>query len=179
MLTAHFPEHARTMLLSLLRKARSFRRLPYFEQLWFLPAWMLLGLSRFAILAFEFRRLAPWLGIHTQTRAWIPILNQRDEAMALHISRIVRLASRYTPWQSNCFPQAVTARLLLGLYGVPYALFFGLARDRDTAEMKAHAWVAAGRVRVTGGNSFEQFTVVSCFVSPRLADECVNPRCHS
>jgi len=35
--------------------------------------------------------------------------------------------------------------------------------------MKAHAWVVAGRIPVTGGQSFGQFTVVGCFVAPRLA----------
>lgn len=156
-------------LSSLLRKARTFKSLPHFEQIWFLPAWLLLGLSRFAILAFSFRRLAPWLGAYQQTYIWIPVLDKREEALALHLGRVVRLASRYTPWQSNCFPQAVTARLLLGLYGVPYALFFGLARDQEASELKAHAWVVAGRVRVAGGNSFDRFAIVGCFVSPRLA----------
>ena len=48
--------------------------------------------------------------------------------------------------------------------------FFGLMRDpADLAGMKAHAWVAAGRVPVTGGVSFGQFTVVGCFVAPCLA----------
>ena len=87
----------------------------------------------------------------------------------MQIGRAVRLAARYTPWDSNCFPQAVVARLLLGLYGIPYALFFGLRRDPDSGAMLAHAWVAAGRVRVTGGESFGQFTVVGVFVSRNLA----------
>lgn len=153
----------------LLRKALSFKRLPYFEQLWFLPVWMLLGLSRFAIIVFAFRRLAPWLGAHIQACVWVPVLGRREEALALHIGRVVRLAARYTPWESNCFPQAVVARLLMGLYGVPYTLFLGLTRDQQISGITAHAWVAAGRVSVVGGNSFDQFTVVGCFASPRLA----------
>lgn len=161
-------------LSSLLRKARSFQRLTYFERLWFLPVWTLLGLSRFAILAFSFRRLAPWLGAHTQACVWVPVLDKREEARALHIGCVIRLASRYTPWKSNCFPQAVAARLLLGLYGVPYALFFGLTRDQEISGITAHAWVAAGRVSVVGGNSFDRFTVVGCFVSPQLADLFAN-----
>lgn len=162
-------DFSQVTISSLLRKARNFLRLPRFERLWFVPAWVLLGVSRFAILAFSFRRLAPRLGAHGRACVWVPVLDKREEELALHIGRIVRMAARYTPWESNCFPQAVTARLLLGLYGVPYALFFGLARDGSVSEMKAHAWVAAGRVRVAGGNSFEQFAVVGCFVSPRLA----------
>lgn len=151
-----------------LRKARNLRRQPVFIKLWLLPAWLLLGVSRGLILLVSFRRLAPWLGVHDGIAAWVPLLDAVQEARALEIGRLVRLAARYTPWKSNCFPQAVTARLLLGLYRIPYTLYFGLAREPAQGEMKAHAWVAAGRVRVTGGAGFRQFTVVGCFVSPLL-----------
>jgi hypothetical protein len=85
----------------------------------------------------------------------------------MSVAHVIALAARYTPWKSNCFPQAVTAKVLLGLYDIPNSLFFGVYRDPMEVALKAHAWVAAGRVRVTGGAGFEQFTVVSCFVSPR------------
>lgn len=151
-----------------LRKARNFRRHSAFIRLWFLPAWLLLGISRALILIVSFRRLAPHLGVHDGVAPWVPLLARAQEARALDIGRAVRLAARYTPWTSNCFPQAVAARLLLGLYRIPYVLYFGLARDPEHADMKAHAWVAAGRVRVTGGAGFRAFTVVGCFVAPQL-----------
>lgn len=91
------------------------------------------------------------------------LLDPAQEARALQIGRLVRMTAVYTPWDSNCFPQAVVARLLLGLYGIPYVLNFGLMRDPAGGEMKAHAWVTAGA-------SFGQFTTVGCFVSPLLAD---------
>lgn len=163
------PVPGRMMLAVLKRKMRSFLRRSTFEQLWFLPALALLGLSRAAILTVSFRRLAPGLGRPAGVSPWLPILSRRDEQLAVRIGRAVRLAARYTPWQSNCFPQAVTARILLGLYGVPYVLFFGLARTPGDGDMMAHAWVAAGRTRVTGGHGFGQFTVVGCFVAPALA----------
>lgn len=84
------------------------------------------------------------------------------------IGRLIAMTSRYTPWDSNCFPQAVVARLLLGLYGIPYALYFGLRRDAESGELKAHAWVIAGKVAVTGGHSFNGFTVVGCYIAPGL-----------
>lgn len=150
----------------LLRKARSFRRYSLFVRLWLAPAWLLLGISRALILVVPFRRLAPRLGHHTGAAPWIPLLDRAQERRAQEIGRLVRLAARYTPWQSNCFPQAVTARLLLGLYRIPYALYFGVARAPENTGMQAHAWVTAGRVRVTGGAGFRQFTVVGCFVAP-------------
>lgn len=95
----------------------------------------------------------------------IPLLNFSQEMRAWQISQVIYLVARYTPWNSNCFPQAIVARLLLGFYRIPYTLCFGLMRDPHTGEFKAHAWVAAGRVCVTGGTGFDQYTVVGCFIA--------------
>lgn len=153
---------------ALIRKARSFAQRPWFEKAWFLPVWLLLGASRFVILTIPFKYLALRLGEREGIAPWVPLVDARAEARALSISRVVQMAARHTPWKSNCFPQAMTARILLGLYGVPYGLFFGVNRNAEEVTLAAHAWVTAGRVRVTGGMSFNQFTVVGCFVSARL-----------
>ncbi len=147
------------------RKAISFSRQPIFIQLWFLPLWMVLGVAKALIFTVSFKRLAWMLGNPSGTNPWIPLISTSQAARALQIGRAIRMAAQYTPWDSNCFPQAVVARLLLGLYGVPYALYFGLMRDPQSKDMEAHAWVATGRIRVTGGYSFNQFTVVGCFAS--------------
>ncbi|MBL8482027.1 MAG: lasso peptide biosynthesis B2 protein [Rhodocyclaceae bacterium] len=150
------------------RKLRTAARQPPFVLAWLLPVWLLLGGARALILTLSFRRLAPHLGRPLGANAWVPRLDPQQEQRALLIARVVYIAARHTPWISNCFPQAIAARVLLGLYSIPYALHFGLMRDPASAEMKAHAWVAAGKVRVTGGESFGQFTVVGCFVAPGL-----------
>lgn len=155
-------------LSGLIHRFRRFLRRPALERLLLLPCWLLLGLSRMLILLLEFRRLAPWLGSAADTRSQSPPLNRRQRHLALAIGRSIRWAACHTPWNANCFAQAVTARMLLGLCRIPYALYFGLARDAESSAMQAHAWVAAGPVRVTGGAGFEHFTVVGCFLSPRL-----------
>jgi hypothetical protein len=157
------------MLQALRRKARNAFRQPLFSLFWFTPLWTLLGLSKAVIFTVSFRRVAPRLGAGVGIACWVPLLAPAQEARAEQIAQAVRLAARHTPWDSNCFPQAVAARLLLGVYRIPYVLCFGLARDPATREMKAHAWVAAGRVPVTGGDGFTHFTVVGCFVAPWLA----------
>lgn len=156
-------------LRTLFRKAHTLAAQPVFVWLWLAPTWLLLGLSRAAILVVPFRRLAPRIGVRTGVEPWVPLITEEQQARALQIARTVNIAARYTPWESNCFPQAVTARLLLGLYRIPYAFYFGVAQNPEHAEMKTHAWVAAGPVRVSGGLSFPQFTVVGCFVAPTLA----------
>ena len=155
----------------LIRKARNFVRRPLFDKVWFFPVWILLGASRFLILIIPFRRIAPRLGGHTGIAPWVPLIDSRCETRALSVARVVQMASNYTPWNSNCFPQAITARILLGFYGVPYSMFFGINRNATDSTLSAHAWVASGRVRVTGGASFDQFTVVGCFVAPCLVCE--------
>lgn len=146
-----------------LRKLHSFRSLSRFEQLWFVPVWLTLGLCRAAILLVPFRRIAPLLGAHLGNCAWVPLLRPVQECRARRIGRVVRLAARYTPWASDCFPQAMAARCLLRAYRVPYALFFGVAPGVDREGLAAHAWIAAGRIPVTGGSGFARFTVVACF----------------
>lgn len=157
------------------RKAASFLRLGAWLQLWFLPTWLLLGLARLVILTVSFRRLAPRLGTANGPHALVPLITTAQRTRAVQIGRVVRLAAGYTPWVSNCFPQAVVARLLLGLHGIPYAVYFGLSRDAQTGAMLAHAWVAAGPVCVAGGYSFNEYTVVGCFVPAHLLPSAASP----
>lgn len=159
------------VMQGVVQKLRSLARLSGFEIAWLLPAWILLGLFRLAILLTPFRHLARWLGVHEGIAAWVPLLDPSAEARALSVARVVQTAARHTPWDSNCFPQALVARLLLGAYGVPYAVFFGVMRDVEANSLKAHAWVSSGRVSVTGGRSFDRFTVVAFFVSDAVAGD--------
>jgi Transglutaminase-like superfamily len=153
----------------ILRKARNFMGRTGFEKAAFPIAWLILGASRLAIRAVPFRHLASWLGMQASASPCVPLLGSRSEARAAVVGRVVRLAARYTPWESNCLPQALTARIVLGLYRIPYSLFLGVARDSGETSIQAHAWLTAGRVSVTGGESFGQFTVVGCFLARELA----------
>lgn len=147
-------------------KAMSFFRKPAFTKRWFVPVWLMLGISRLMIVTLTFRRLAPYLGKPVGLCAYTHLLPPQQEAQALRIARVIRVTARYCPWVANCFPQAMTARLLLGFYRIPYSLYFGLCRDPDTNEFKAHAWVTAGRIPVSGGQSFHLYTIVGCYLKP-------------
>lgn len=155
--------HAVSRLIEYLRKVKNFKRWTRVEKACFLPAWFLLGMSRLVILSIPFRYLAPLFGKQSGSSPWIPLVGSRSEARAFSIGRTVRRAAGYTSWKSNCFAQALAAGLLLRFCGIPYSMLFGIARNSGEA-ITAHAWVAAGRVPVTGGVSFGQFTVVGCFV---------------
>lgn len=150
---------------TLARKGQSFGSQPAFVRAWLLPTWLLLGLARLLILAVSFKRLATHLG-EPAAAASLPLLAPEQQRRARLISRTVQIAARHTPWTSNCFPQAVVARWLLGWHGIPFTLCFGLQRDADRPTLRAHAWVASDRIQVTGGEGFGHYAVVGIFISP-------------
>lgn len=150
------------------RKFVAARQQPPLFYFWLVPAWLLLGLSRLVIVTVSFRRFAHGLGMHDGLAPRTPLATADQEMRARAIGTAIKVAAKYAPWRANCFPQAITARLILGLYNIPYALFFGVMSNRqeeDSGDLKAHAWVVSGRVNVTGGRSFGKFTSVGCFVS--------------
>jgi hypothetical protein len=130
-------------------------------------AWTLLGLSRLAILLLPFRLVRRALGEHRDPRAGANEVPLDDEALvrAARIGATVQLAARHTPWRSECYPQALTARMLLGIARVPHVVSFGVRRDGG--RLVAHAWVHAGDVPVTGGTG-QPYTEVGSFAwAPR------------
>lgn len=152
------------MIGSALRKAKSYWAAPLFMKLWLLPTWVLLGVARITVLYAPFRSVAMYLGEDCGTASAIPLVTQEQLSIALLVGRTVRLGARYAPWTANCFPQAVVAALILRIHKVPYSIFFGLRKQTPPlAGMDAHAWIMSGRVAVTGGQSFEDFTVVGAF----------------
>ncbi len=152
----------------LIRKARSLWRQPVFVWAWLIPVWSLLGIAKVLIFTVSFDRLCPWFGDKAGIQPLCPLIELSHVSRADQIGGVVRMAARYTPWNSNCFPQAIVALMLLGLYRIPYAICLGLMRDPSGSGLQAHAWVVAGRINVTGGASFSRFTVVAMFLSPLM-----------
>ncbi len=127
-------------------------------------AW--LGITRLAINVLPFRRLAQYLGPHQQETAVEASSAELDTAQ--RIAWAIQRISPHTPWTSNCFPQALTAKLLLRRHGIPSTLYLGAAFSADktngqAAGLEAHAWLRCGTVYVTGGRGHERFGVVGIF----------------
>lgn len=133
-------------------------------------AWLLLWAARIAIALCPLRLLARFYGRDCGACAYIPLACDADIARARRIGAAIALAAKYSPSSANCYPQALLARLLLWISGVPHALFFGLERGNSSSELKAHAWVVVGPVAVAGGYSFENHAVVRCYVGEQAAD---------
>lgn len=143
-----------------LQRARNFLGRPWRDQWLFVEAYTLLGIARLAINTLPFPALVKRLGVSkSETPAEVPIPHLLE---ARRIGWAVRSASKYTPWKSNCFPQAIAAKYLLRRKGIGSTLYLGAAFKART-ELEAHAWLRCGPYYVTGGAGHVHFGTVGIF----------------
>ena len=128
---------------------------------------VLLGTAWLALRLVPFRRLARRLGpLQSETAMEAPPA-QLEQARRVRLA-IARVAPR-TPWESNCFPQALAAKFWLRRHGIPSTLYLGVALNKananapDGARMEAHAWLRCGPMIVTGEAGHQLYTVVARF----------------
>ncbi|WP_158241557.1 lasso peptide biosynthesis B2 protein [Novosphingobium sp. TH158] len=144
-----------------LQMLEKFWRAPLGDKLALGIAIAVMGLAAGALRILPFRWIALLLGEQVGAVGCVPVIDEREEAQAqkikLAIARVVAIA----PFRSDCLPQAVTAVVMGRIYAVPTALHLGVTVDGDQ-QLQAHAWTAAGRVAVTGGDCFGKFSIVSC-----------------
>ncbi|MFL6158045.1 MAG: lasso peptide biosynthesis B2 protein [Marmoricola sp.] len=147
---------------------RGFVRLGLRDQVRFTAAWFLLGFARLLIAVLPFTVVRRLLGEDLDAPDAArpdPVLSEVQKVRAGHVGRIVEAAAAHAPWRADCYPQALTARVFLGLRRIPHVVSFGVRRDGDA--LVAHAWVHAGEVAVTGGDG-KQYTEVGSFAwTPR------------
>lgn len=145
------------------RVFRAIRRRSRREILLLVPTWIILGACRGAVVFISFEAIIRISGLKSNAFPATPLANPQQYKIAIELARAVILAAACSPWRANCLPQALCAIYLLRFYRIPHAVFMGLRRDESDGTIKAHAWVCAGPITVTGGVDNQVFTIVGCF----------------
>ena len=125
-----------------------------------------LALSRIALKVCPFRVIAARLGAFsapTQTAAGDIELSQEQLRVARTVGWSVTRAARYVPFRAVCLPQAIAAKMMLRRRHVPSVLHFGVAIIAG-GPLKAHAWLDAADVQVTGFPIAPEFVETARFV---------------
>ena len=125
----------------MMRPLINFWRRPLGDKCLFVQAYVLLGIARLAINTLAFKRLAKHLGNFMEESS--EELADDEMRESRRITWAVQRVSGFTPWKSNCFPQAITAQYLLRRRGIPSTLYLGALLDGDKG-LKAHAWLRCG-----------------------------------
>lgn len=158
------------MMFSTLRgKLRPFVQRPWADRRLLTEAYFWLGVARLALLTLPFRWIAPFLGT-TKLETIEDTLAHDEKSWLNRVSWAVRTASRYTPWTSNCLPQAIAAKRLLQQRHIRSTLYLGLRHSQESpGEMEAHAWLRSGKFVIVGGRGEQRFTVVATFAEEKLS----------
>lgn len=143
------------------RYAHRFLSCPFADQILIAQTFVLLGFSRAAIRLVSFQRLERFFGLRGAEAN--DELAASELALVNRIARAIRAVSPRTPWESNCFPQALTAMCLLRRHRLRSTLYLGAAFAESKTELKAHAWVRCGDVALTGGETSDQFGTVASY----------------
>ena len=147
----------------MIQKFKKFTKLSAEEKNLFLEAYYTLGKMRAGILTVSFKRLTRSLE-HFPQKEEITELDEREMQIAIMVGRAISRAAAYTPWESLCLAQSLTAQRMLQKRGIPGVFYLGAAKDEEGEEkMKAHAWSQCGDNIITGGAGHEEFTVLSVF----------------
>ena len=145
-------------LLSLLRVSRRDPQLAGLA----LRAYLLLVLARLTITFLPLRRITQHLGApmaETPREGLDPVEARYARRVGLCIEKL----SPHTPTESNCYPQALAARLLLHRKGIPSTIYYGAAFEPDRPALATHVWLRCGSLIVTGGRSGRRFQPLTYF----------------
>lgn len=147
----------------MIQKFKKFTKLSTKEKNLFLEAYTTLGIMRAGILIVSFKRLTRSLE-HLPQKKEFTELDEKEMQVAIMVGRAIGRAAAYTPWESLCLAQSLTAQRMLKKRGIPGVFFLGAAKGEESREkMKAHAWSQCGDQIITGGKGHEKFTVLSVF----------------
>ena len=88
-----------------------------------------------------------------------------DTGQVKRIKRALSVVSRHVPWRSDCLPQALAARMMLGRRKIPTTFYLGVAsvRQENGNMLEAHAWLRCGTIMVTGDEARPRFNIISTF----------------
>lgn len=132
------------------------------EYLLFTEAFIVLAIARAMLVFLPFKRIAPWLGI-MMAESQIEYDANKNEVLN-NIGTAIARGSKYTPWRTKCFEQAIAAKVMLRMRKLPGTLYFGVLKDA-AGNINAHAWLKSNNKIVTGGPDISQYTVVNWYHS--------------
>jgi Transglutaminase-like superfamily len=142
-----------------------FWRVPLHEKLLAGFALLLIGLATATVTLLPMGMWRRVLGRSVGGIACTSLLDDRQLDRARLFRTAIARAAAVAPYRSDCLPQAFAGAVLCKLYGVPSAVHFG-TKPGATSGLVAHAWLAAGPLAVTGGHSWNDYSVVACFLRP-------------
>lgn len=149
-----------TILTTLGRRIRIISLMKRSDKILLIEAFFLAAICRLIILTVPFKMYKNCLGTYNKETSYDS--NIQDNLTIKKVARVIATISKYTPWQTKCLVQAMTAQRILRRRKVFTTIYLGVRKDKNN-NVQAHAWLRAGRVIVTGGHNIDSFKEVARF----------------
>ncbi|MBE6088935.1 MAG: lasso peptide biosynthesis B2 protein [Clostridium beijerinckii] len=162
----------RTKVINILK---TFSRLKLKDKMLISRVFILTAIARSAILFVSFKNLRKHMG-KINEESYVN-LSEEEYKIARKISWSIIKVAKYTPWESKCLVQALTAQYLLSHYHIENTLYLGVSKENyinveskknnrenyvGKSNLVAHSWIRCGSYYVTGGDG-TGFKVVAKF----------------
>lgn len=129
--------------------------------LWlFIKAVFISLVIRFTFLFLSFSKVMNWLG--TAGKETGDDSCMEEEEYAGRVKTALWLCNKYTPWKTECYVQALTARVLLRQKQIASTIYIGFRKGEEN-KFEGHAWLRCGKLIVTGNKKRPAFQVHSFF----------------
>ena len=116
-----------------------------------------LGVARLRLAFTSFQQLSERLSNDSPDNRVDP-----DPEFLRRVGFSVRAAANNVPWRSDCFPQAIAARMLLKRRGHASTIHLGVEKSGGGG-IAGHAWLTCGDEVVVGGEDVDRYTEMHCF----------------
>lgn len=126
----------------------------------FWQAFWLSAIVKFTLVFLPFRKVLEWKGKMDVETPSGP--DESSEGFRKTLQSAMRLCKRYAPWPTECYTQAITARILLRRKGLPGTVYIGFHRKSD-GSFAGHAWLRSYDRVITGREEMDKFVVHSFY----------------
>ena len=115
----------------------------------FLEAIVISAIVRFTLSFLSPTILLRWMGKAVEFIDEDGEVSLVNKQAAARVKLAVTRVDRYMPWGTECYTQALTAKLMLGKRKVSTLLVVGFRKD-EAGEIQGHAWLKIGPYYITG-----------------------------
>jgi hypothetical protein len=146
--------------MRLIKKIQSFASSDRTVKILFLRAFFLSAIVKFTLVFLPFRKVLNWQGkINMESP------DRRDDTsleFRKSLQSAMRLCDKYTFWKTECYTQALTAKILLNKKGIPGTVYIGFNKTEE-GEYKGHAWLRSYDRVITGETEKNSYIVHSFY----------------
>jgi hypothetical protein len=146
--------------MTLFRKIKSFSGTTNQVKLLFFKAYILSGLVKLTLVFLPFSKVLKWQGEINIESPECP--DQFSAEFRKSLQSAMRLCRKYTIWETECYTQALTAKILLNKKRISGTVYIGFKKE-DTGSYMGHAWLRSFDRFITGYEEKNAYTVHSFY----------------